>query len=135
MSAASDPSRPLLGPHSRLVIRREGGLAHFPGLAAPRCILGGECTPGQRRWLERLLAAVLEGGAADPPQAELRAASSGADRRVFRLAIDEPGDAAGEASYDAIQPRWSLSVDETRAPSSLVTLWRHGELGEEPDGE
>ena len=123
-SEPSEPSRPVLGPHSRLVIRREGGLAHFPGLAAPRCIEGSECTPAQRRWLENLLTvAQRDGGEA-----------TGADRRFFRLAI-EPGDAASEAMDDAIPPRWTLVVNESRAPHSLVTLWRHGELGEEPDGE
>lgn len=129
MSDADDPSRPHLGPHSRLVIRREGGLAHFPGLVAPRCIEADKCTPGQRRWLERLLGEMLECGAADAAQSERTAAPSGADRRVFRLAIDE---AVGEAMDEAIQPRWTLIVDETRAPGSLVTLWRHGEIGEEP---
>ncbi|GAA5179409.1 MULTISPECIES: protealysin inhibitor emfourin [Halomonadaceae] len=127
MSVAGDSSRPVLGPRSRLMIRREGGLAHFPGLAAPRCIEGSECTPGQRRWLENLLAMALCCGA--------EGEASGADRRFFRLTIDEPGDAAGEVMDDAVRPRWSLIVDETRAPRSLVTLWRHGELGEEPDGE
>lgn len=127
MSVASDPPRPLLGPRSRLVIRREGGLAHFPGLAAPRCIEGGECTPGQRRWLENLLAMALRCGA--------EGEASGADRRVFRLVIDELDGADGEATDGAARSRWSLVVDESRAPSSLVTLWRHGELGEEPDGE
>lgn len=134
MSVADDPSRPLLGPHSRLVIRREGGLAHFPGLAAPRCIDGGECTPGQRRWLESLLAAVLKCGTKDAPQAQSAGPPVGADRRVFRLAIDELDAAISEATHDSVRPRWALIVDETRAPASLVALWRHGDLGEEPDG-
>ncbi len=119
----------MLGPHSRLVIRREGGLAHFPGLAAPRCIEGDKCTPGQRRWLENLLLAALR------CEVEAEGEATGADRRVFRLAIDEPGEAVDEASAAPAQPRWTLSVDETRAPGSLVSLWRHGELGEEPDEE
>ncbi|MDW5378218.1 protealysin inhibitor emfourin [Halomonas sp. HP20-15] len=122
MSDAHDPSRPALGPRSRLMIRREGGLAHFPGLAEPRCIEGDKCTPGQRRWLESLLAAALRDAIEDE--------ATGADRRFFQLTIDECGD--GEA---ASAPRWRLVIDETRAPRSLVTLWRHGELGEEPDDE
>ncbi|WP_136064596.1 protealysin inhibitor emfourin [Modicisalibacter radicis] len=132
MSRVDDPHRPRLGPGSRLTIRREGGLAHFPGLAAPRCIEGDKCTPGQRRWLERLLGEVLEGGAVEASRTQAEGQPSGADRRVFRLAIDEPGEAAGGGADDTLPPRWTLIVDETRAPGSLVTLWRHGELGEEP---
>lgn len=102
---------PRLGTHSVLCIRREGGVAHFPGLAAPRRIHCGQCSDAQRQWLQ----ALLERAAQCPD------ASQGADRRRLFIEIEE------EAASSGAAPAWSLSLDEARAPEVLIALWRHGE--------
>ncbi|MEC9483747.1 MAG: protealysin inhibitor emfourin [Halomonas sp.] len=103
---------PRLGVHSVLCIRREGGIAHFPGLASPRHIHCGQCSDAQRQWLQDL----LERAAQCPDVSE------GADRRRLFIEIGEGETATGAA------PTWSLSLDEAQAPEALVRLWRHGEL-------
>lgn len=102
-----------------LAIRREGGLAHFPGLAKPRRIRCAECSESQRRWLARLLA---EAAAHDTTDS-----LHGADRRVFRLDIDEQHDATRLSTV------WTLILAEEQAPPALVSLWRQGQV--EEDGE
>lgn len=110
-------SPPPLGKKSVLAIRREGGLAHFPGLAEPRRIRCAECSEGQRRWLERLL---TEAAAHDAAHS-----LPGADRRVFRLDIDEQHDAA------RISTVWTLILAEEQTPPALVSLWRQGQVEED----
>ncbi|SDM00844.1 hypothetical protein SAMN05661010_03083 [Modicisalibacter muralis] len=112
-------SPPPLGPDSVLAIRREGGLAHFPGLAKPRRIRCAEYSEGQRRWLARMLA---EAAAHDTSEA-----LSGADRRVFRLDIDEEHDATRVSTV------WTLILAEEQAPSALVSLWQGGQVEEDDD--
>lgn len=103
-----------------LVIRREGGLAHFPGLSAPRQIDCGECSDSQRRWLERVLREAAQRDASEVP---------GADRRTFHIDVEEAGSLRQpEASRRHI---WSLTLAEERTPGELVALWQHGELGED----
>lgn len=118
MSAGAPPP---LGPQSVVAIRREGGLAHFPGLAAPRQIRCAECTEGQRRWLARLLDQAQRCRDDEMP--------AGADQRVFRLDVEED---EAPASPEA-RPRqvWSLTLAEERTPEALVTLWHQGRLEEE----
>lgn len=114
------PHPPALG-HSRiLVIRREGGLAHFPGLSAPRQIDCGECSEGQRRWLERVLRQAAQYDAGETP---------GADRRAFHVDVEE----AAYLHQPEVARRhiWSLILAEEHTPSELVALWKHGELGED----
>ncbi|WP_143097555.1 protealysin inhibitor emfourin [Modicisalibacter xianhensis] len=102
---------PRLETHSVLCIRREGGVAHFPGLASPRRIHCGQCSDAQRQWLQDLLER-----AAQCPDTE-----GGADRRRLFIEIEE-----GESATGTL-PVWSLSLDEAQAPEGLVALWRHGE--------
>lgn len=105
---------PPLGPGSVLAIRREGGLAHFPGLAKPRRIRCADCSEGQRRWLARLLAEAADHDAVEPPV--------GADRRVFRLDIDEERDAIRGGTV------WTLILGEEQAPPALIELWQCGRV-------
>lgn len=112
---------PPLGPGSVLSIRREGGLAHFPGLATPRRIRCAECSESQRHWLARLLTEAAAHDTTDP--------LSGADRRVFRLDIDEEHDATRVSTV------WTLILAEELAPSSLVSLWQDGRVEEDDDAD
>lgn len=111
-------SRPVLEPHSVVAIRREGGLTHFPGLAAPRRIRCSECSEAQRRWLAQVLDKAAHCRAADE-------APTGADRRSFHLVIEtDAGPDAGEP------PLWSLTLAEEQAPPALVRLWQQGRVEE-----
>ncbi|GHA95526.1 protealysin inhibitor emfourin [Modicisalibacter luteus] len=105
-------STPRLGPHSVLLIRREGGIAHFPGLASPRRIRCAQCTEEQRQWIQSLL----------EQAGQYLDIEGGADRRRFCLEITEE-----DASTS---PTWTLSFDESQAPAALIRLWQHGMLEE-----
>ncbi|MCC5884230.1 MAG: hypothetical protein JJU25_16555 [Halomonas sp.] len=93
-------------------LRREGGVAHFPGLARPRCIHCAHYSKAQRDELWQLLSSLNEAEAAAP----------GADRRRFCLSIED-------ASRDAL---WSLTVSEEAAPPRLLEWWRQAENGSVP---
>jgi hypothetical protein len=108
-----------LGPHSVLVIRREGGLAFFPGLEAPRRIECMRCSEAQRRRLDALLARL---------QPLAGKASDGADRRHFTLWVEED-DNEQSSTCDSGQT-WSLTLAEEKAPKELVALWKEGRLSE-----
>lgn len=112
------PRQPALEPGSVVVIRREGGVAHFPGLVAPRRLRCDDLSAGQRESLTKLLQSL----AGMPP------APAGADRQCYHLAIERPDEAHPDGDGQAI---WSLALDETQTPESLVVLWRHGVLPEE----
>ena len=114
------PHPPALGRSRILVIRREGGLAYFPGLSAPRQIDCGECSEGQRRWLERVLSKAAQSDVSEAP---------GADRRAFHVDIEE-ADSLHQPETDR-RHLWSLTLAEEHTPSELVALWQHGELGED----
>ncbi|MHB0774551.1 protealysin inhibitor emfourin [Halomonas sp. WWR20] len=105
MSASLPPP---LTASSVIAVSREGGLAHFPGLAAPRRIPCAQCSDDQRRRLHELLSQAAQRGEHDEP-------ACGADRRAFRLAVEE----------DA-QPRWTVVIDEEKTPGELVALWKRG---------
>lgn len=105
---------PRLTASSVLYVSREGGLAHFPGLAQPRCIRCTEHSETQRLALQYLLGSLAE--LADLYREKPR--STGADQRCFRLWVMEGGDEA---------PHWSLQLDECQAPDALTTLWQQGE--------
>lgn len=104
-----------------LAIRREGGLAYFPGLAKPRRIRCAECSESQRRWLARLL---VEAAAHDTTDS-----LNGADRRIFRLDIDEEHDATRVSTV------WTLILAEEQAPCALVSLWQDGRVEEDDDAD
>jgi hypothetical protein len=104
---------PLLTPDSVIRLRREGGLAHFPGLARPRCIHCSRYSEAQRNELWHLLARVeAQAGEPDAP---------GADRRRFCLSIE---DAAGTSV-------WGVALDEEMVPRWLLECWRRAG----PEGE
>ncbi|EPC01302.1 hypothetical protein L861_12065 [Litchfieldella anticariensis FP35 = DSM 16096] len=103
---------PALTSSSVLLISREGGLAHFPGLAKPRRIVCADCSDLQRQALQRLLQEAVRRCAAEK-------SSAGADRHVFRLQIGEEGKA----------PCWTLEIIEEQAPHDLIMLWKRGEIG------
>jgi hypothetical protein len=108
-------STPRLGSHSVLLIRREGGIAHFPGLASPRRIQCAQCSEEQRQWLQSVLEQARQYSDVE----------GGADRRRFCIEIAED-----EAPTTETSPTWTLSLDETRAPEALIRLWQHGMLEE-----
>lgn len=117
----SNESLPELGPGTVIAIRREGGVAHFPGLAAPRQIHCAECTLGQRRWLAHLLSQAA--------RCRVSGSAAGADRHVFYLSVAERE--ASDRPDAGWRPLWSLSLAEEQAPQALVTLWQQGRLEEE----
>ncbi|QJQ95256.1 MULTISPECIES: protealysin inhibitor emfourin [Halomonadaceae] len=106
---------PRLTRASRLSLSREGGVAHFPGLAKARHIVCAECSEEQRRWLQRLLEEAARDVSHVPGNAP--------DQRIFRLQVDESG--AAEAAGGEC---WSIEINETAAPPGLVVLWRRGEM-------
>ncbi|SHE30240.1 hypothetical protein SAMN02745148_00077 [Modicisalibacter ilicicola DSM 19980] len=117
----NDRSPPVLGAKSIIAIRREGGLAAFPGLMTLRRIHCDECTEQQRRWLQALLSQAVRACDDSPPP--------GADRRVFSVDIQECGD---DKAVDADARRvWSLSIPEEQMPEALRSLWEHGMSGDE----
>ncbi|MBZ9557444.1 MULTISPECIES: protealysin inhibitor emfourin [unclassified Modicisalibacter] len=110
--------RPPLEPGSVVVIRREGGVARFPGLAAPRRLRCDDLSAAQRERLASLLAGLVE----------TPAAPAGADRQCYHLAIERPDEGSPDGDGQTI---WRLVLDETQTPEALIGLWRHGVLPEE----
>ncbi|MGQ4879573.1 protealysin inhibitor emfourin [Billgrantia sp. LNSP4103-1] len=104
---------PRLTEESVIRLRREGGLAHFPGLARPRCIHCDRYSEAQRDELWRLMSHVESLGG------DSRA--FGADRRRFHLSVE---DASGT-------PVWTQEIAEEAAPRWLLECWRRAE----PEGE
>ncbi|GAB2797277.1 hypothetical protein GCM10027040_24880 [Halomonas shantousis] len=102
------PSPPPLGASSVVAVSREGGLAHLPGLAAPRRIPCAQCSDEQRRHLHQLLTWAAQHDVSEEPVC-------GADRRIFRLAVEEEA-----------QPRWTAVVSEEQTPDELIMLWKRG---------
>ena len=98
----------MLRPGRVLLLSREGGLAHFPGLARPRCVHCARCSEEQLSELQSLLLA-LSG---------LPATEAGNDRRRFCVALMEEG---GEVL-------WSQVVAEESAPQALLAWWRRAEI-------
>ncbi|MGJ7458010.1 protealysin inhibitor emfourin [Halomonas sp. MA07-2] len=99
---------PQLTAASVLRLCREGGVAHFPGLARPRRIDCGQCSEAQRDELHRLLANLDE------------ARVAGADRRQLRLSVEDAG-----------RVIWSRNVTEELAPPALWRWWRQAEVEED----
>ncbi|RCV91876.1 hypothetical protein DU505_02075 [Billgrantia montanilacus] len=91
-----------------LRLSREGGLAHFPGLARPRCVHCTGCSEEQLGELQSLLLAL--------PGASV--AEAGNDRRRFCVALVGEG---GEVL-------WSQVVAEESAPQALLAWWRRAEI-------
>ncbi|WFF42365.1 hypothetical protein EVC62_13095 [Salinicola endophyticus] len=107
---------PRLAPASVLAVVREGGFAAMPGLERPRRIECGKLSQRQRERLQRLLEEIDRLDPGEP-------AAAGADRRVFRLFLEQP-----EAEC------WQCALDETQAPRGVVGLWQHGPGAlDEPD--
>ncbi|WP_227370148.1 protealysin inhibitor emfourin [Halomonas sp. M20] len=100
---------------SVVAIRREGGVAAFPGLMKPRKIQCADCTDEQRRELEDVLNLAARTSSDTP--------APGADRRVFHVHVEEP------QHQDAAEPDfcvWSLSLNEEETPEALIALWKSG---------
>lgn len=106
---------PHLTPDNVVRLRREGGLAHFPGLARPRCIDCARCSEAQRDELWRLLSSAEAG----------RDEANSADRRRFCLRVD---DASGASL-------WSVTVAEEAVPPGLLEWWRRADPQAENGGE
>lgn len=104
---------PRLTPNSVIRLRREGGLAHFPGLARPRCIHCSRYSQAQRDELWHLLSC-MDGRTGDPD-------TPGADRRRLHLSVEDGSGA----------PAWRLEVDEALAPDWLLECWHRAD----PEGE
>lgn len=101
---------PAPGVASVLWLSREGGVAHFPGLARPRRIDFSRCSEAQRDELRRLLgelARLAETGMA------------GADRRLLCARLEDDGGAT-----------WTCAVAEEEAPEALLRWWRDAGPGE-----
>ncbi|PAU76593.1 protealysin inhibitor emfourin [Halomonas salipaludis] len=107
MNAGTECQPPPLGISSRLSLRREGGIAHFPGLAQPRLVCCDRLGEAQRERLWQLLAEAARCAAAPM-------ATDAVDRRRFHLAIE---DAEGRC-------QWSVELDEQQMPGALLRLWR-----------
>ena len=110
MSGAGGFEPPLLDVSSCLSLRRQGGIAHIPGLARPRYIRCDRLDAAQR---ERLLALLRE---VARRAAETRVTAA-ADQRRFYLVVE---DAEGRC-------QWSAELDEQRMPEELLLLWRDQE--------
>lgn len=104
--SASD-TLPTLTASSVLRLSREGGVAHFPGLARPRRIECRQCSAAQRHELQQLLEAVTRACAPE-------VSPSGADRRLLSLSVEE---CDGKVI-------WAQKVDEDAAPEELLRWWR-----------
>ncbi|KFF50507.1 hypothetical protein GY26_01465 [Gammaproteobacteria bacterium MFB021] len=98
---------PRLAPAAVLAVVREGGFAAIPGLERPRRIECGKLSQRQRERLQQLLDEIDSQASAEP--------AAGADRRVFRLSLEQP-----EAEC------WQCALDEAQAPRGVVGLWQHG---------
>ncbi|QTP55814.1 hypothetical protein HNO51_14650 [Billgrantia sulfidoxydans] len=107
---------PRLTSGSVVRLRREGGVAHFPGLSQPRCIDCARYSEAQRDELWRLLCGA-EAGAG-------QVASPGADRRRFSLSVED----ADGASL------WALTVAEEALPRELVAWWQRADTEAERGG-
>lgn len=105
MTRLADP--PPLTPASVLRLSREGGVAHFPGLARPRCIHCARYSEAQRGELQRLLVTA----------ARACPAEGGGDRRLLRLSLEDGGGVVV----------WTLTVAEEAVPSALLDWWRRAE--------
>lgn len=99
---------PELTAASVIRLRREGGLAHFPGLTCPRFIHCSRYSEAQRDELWQLLARVEVRAGTGPSEA------TDTDRRRFCLSVeDESGTSV-----------WMVTVAEEAAPQGLVEWWR-----------
>ncbi|MFD2189323.1 protealysin inhibitor emfourin [Pistricoccus aurantiacus] len=108
----SNPDRaskipPSLTPATVVCLSREGGVAHFPGLAKPRRIVCARLDDAQREDLQRLLATAQ--------QHQEPISSESADRRVIKVLIE---------LKDSGETVWSLQLAEDQAPQELLELWK-----------
>ncbi|WP_133154991.1 protealysin inhibitor emfourin [Billgrantia endophytica] len=101
---------PALTPGSVLRLSREGGLAHFPGLARPRCVYCARCSEEQLRELQSLLRELPRDGGAISRDAADR-------RRLCVKVVDERGTVV-----------WSQTVPEESVPQALLDWWRRAEI-------
>ncbi|KAA0012578.1 hypothetical protein F0A17_06420 [Billgrantia pellis] len=108
MSGVSHPPR--LTSASVLRLKREGGLAHFPGLARPRRLDCSRFSEAQRAELQRLLELTVEScrGDAEP---------EGADWRRLQLSVED----------DSGREIWQLRAIEEAVPMALLEWWRRAE--------
>jgi hypothetical protein len=89
---------------------REGGVAHFPGLARPRRIDCSRCSEAQLAELQRLLEMVAD---ACPLDVE----TAGADRRSLLLSLEDAGG----------REVWQRLAAEETVPQALLVWWRRAE--------
>lgn len=104
---------PPLTPVNVVRLRREGGVAHLPGLARPRCIHCARYSEAQRDELWHLLSSAESGAGGEEV--------SGADRRRFCLSVE---DANGNSL-------WLLTVAEDAMPQELIEWWRRADTSAE----
>lgn len=97
---------PTLTASSVLRLSREGGVAHFPGLARPRRIECRQCSAAQQHELQQLLEAVTRACMSE-------VSPSGADRRLMLLSLEE---ADGKVI-------WTRQIAEDAAPEALLRWW------------
>lgn len=100
---------PRLTPESVIRLQREGGLAHFPGLARPRCIHCARYSKAQRDELWQLLSCAEAG--ATPAEVP------GADRRRFCMSVEDPNGTS----------LWRLTLVEEAVPHGLIEWWRRAD--------
>ncbi|WP_157956968.1 protealysin inhibitor emfourin [Salinicola aestuarinus] len=98
---------PRLEMQAVLALVREGGFAAMPGLERPRRIVCAELSEGQWQRLQALL---------DEIERRHAEASSGADRRRFRLTLELPDRGTS----------WQCELDEATTPTVIVGLWKRG---------
>ncbi|HSP57711.1 MAG TPA: protealysin inhibitor emfourin [Halomonas sp.] len=105
---------PTLTASSVLRLSREGGVAHFPGLARPRRIECRQFSELQRGELQALLEDVSRACTPEGPP-------SGADRRVLSLSVEE----------DDGKVTWTRQIAEDAAPEALLRWWRESAVEQE----
>lgn len=105
---------PRLTPCSVLMLHREGGFAHFPGFSRPRQIRCDQLDADQLSRLQALLDELT-------PAASGRTMSSGGDRCVWHLTIDN-----GQV------PFWHVALEEAQLPEWLLRIWRQAAASRTP---
>ncbi|WP_423821209.1 protealysin inhibitor emfourin [Salinisphaera sp. SPP-AMP-43] len=94
---------------ARIWLAREGGFVAAPGLSRPREIALVDCRDDQRLAIRRVL---------DACRLQAVPAAGAADQRFFRIVISR--DSEPDTPLD------ELLIDETHAPTDLVSLWQNG---------
>lgn len=115
---------PVLDNHTVIALSREGGFAFIPALTGQQRFVLGDLPPPER---ERLCALINRAAPlAQPPRGD--SAPGRGDQRYFRIQISYRGDGATGAN------ELELLVPEQSAPPELQTLWRRGQLDDDPPG-